>query len=128
MFEHEYCYCFYTVKCFQLLLSNISNSIRYSSIVYRQWSGYKYCYSTLFIHLQMIKWFQVLLCNTNNLISHTVKEFQVLLFNTNNFIQHYSFVCTQFNSLKYCYVSLTIQLNICHLFIQFKCQTVLFDS
>ena len=47
---------------------------------------------------------------------HTSKEFQVLLFNTNNCIQHYSFVCTQLNDSKYYYVSLTIQLNMRHLF------------
>ena len=43
---------------------------------------------------------------------HTVKEFQVLLINTNNSIQHYSFNSTQLNCSK----SLTIQLNISHLF------------
>ena len=43
---------------------------------------------------------------------YTVKWFKVLLTNTNNFIQHYSFVCTQLNGSKYCYASLTIQLNI----------------
>ena len=47
---------------------------------------------------------------------HTVKEYQVLLFNTNNSIKYYSFVCTQLNGSKYCDVSLTIQLNINHLF------------
>ena len=45
---------------------------------------------------------------------HTFKEFQVLLFNTNNSIQHYSFVYTQLNGFKYCYVSVTIQLNNSH--------------
>ena len=68
-----------------------------------------------------------------------------LISNTNNSIYYKSFVCTQLNGSKYCYVSITIQLNISHLFIQlnvkivlfqtiqfsistqFKCQTVLFD-
>ena len=47
---------------------------------------------------------------------HTVKWFQILLFNTYNSIQYYLFVCTQLNGSKYSYVSLTIQLNISHLF------------
>ena len=47
---------------------------------------------------------------------HTVKESQALQFNINNSIQYYSFVCTQLNSPKFCYVSLTIQFNISHLF------------
>ena len=60
-------------------------------------------------------------------------------------IYYYSFVYIQSNALKYCYVSLTIQLSINHSFTpswiikvlfqtilftirtQFKCQTVLFD-
>ena len=37
--------------------------------------------------------------------------------------QHYSFVCRQLNGFKYCYVSLTIQLNISHLLSQFKSQS-----
>ena len=35
---------------------------------------------------------------------HTVKWLQVLLFNTNYSIERYSFICTQSNSSKYCYV------------------------
>ena len=70
----------------------------------------------LFIYLQTVKWLQLLLCNTNNQFRITVKEFQVLPLNTNNFIQHFSFICTQLNSSRYCYVSLTIQLNISHFF------------
>ena len=31
---------------------------------------------------------------------------------TNYSFQHYSLVCTQLNGSKYCYVSLTIQLNV----------------
>ena len=56
-----------------------------------------------------------------------MKCLQVLLFNTNYSIECYLFVFTLLNGSKYCYVSITNQLNICHLFIQFKCQTVLFD-
>ena len=69
-------------------------------------------------------WFGWVLWHINHC---KIKEFQVLLINTNNSIQHYSFVSTQLNSFKVCYVSLTIQLNICHLFTHRKnCQTVLF--
>ena len=39
-----------------------------------------------------------------------------MLFNNNNSIQHYLFVCIQLNGSKYSYASLTIQLNISHLF------------
>ena len=41
--------------------------------------------------------------------------FQLLLPNTKKSIQHYSFVCTQLNCSKYCYISLKIQLD-SHLF------------
>ena len=37
---------------------------------------------------------------------NTVKKVDILLFNTNNFAQRDSFVCTQVNGSKYCYVSL----------------------
>ena len=33
-----------------------------------------------------------------------------------NFVYYKLFVCTQLNDIKYCYVSVTIQLNISHLF------------
>ena len=46
---------------------------------------------------------------------HTVKWFQVLLFNTNYSIQYYSFICTQVHSFKYFYLAITIQFNIYHL-------------
>ena len=42
------------------------------------------------------------------LFFHTDKWFHLFLFNMNNFIYYYSFVCAQFNSFKYYYVSLTI--------------------
>ena len=57
--------------------------------------------------------------------SRTVKWLQILLFNTNYSIQHYSFICTQLNGSKCCYIALTIQLNSC-LFIQLNGQAVLF--
>ena len=47
LFEHLYCYCFSTVKWFQLLQFNINNSIQYKSFVCRQLNSYKYSYSSL---------------------------------------------------------------------------------
>ena len=48
--------------------------------------------------------------NESELIFYqTVKLFQALLFNTNYFIEHYTFIYTQLNGSKYCYVSLTIK-------------------
>ena len=47
---------------------------------------------------------------------HTINRLQEFLFNTNYHIQHYSFIFTQWNSSKYRYVPLKIQLNFCHLF------------
>ena len=40
---------------------------------------------------------------------HTVKWLQVLVFNINYCIQHYSFICSQLNCFKYCYVMPIIQ-------------------
>ena len=47
---------------------------------------------------------------------HTDQLFQVLPFNSDYSIQYYSFICTQLDDSKYCYVSVTIELNISHLF------------
>ena len=67
----------------------------------------KYCYK---IASYMNKSFQVMLINTNISIQliclHSVTLLQV--FHTNNFI------CIQLNYSTYCYVSLTIQLDISH--------------
>ena len=57
---------------------------------------------------------------------YTVKWFQFLLFSTNNSIQHYSFVCTQLNGSKYCYVSLKIQLDNHFVYTHLNGLTVLF--
>ena len=48
----------------------------------------------------------------------------------NNSIYYQSFVCTQLNVCKYCYLTQIIQLNISHLFtyIQLNDQTVLFQT
>ena len=118
-----------------------------------QLNDFNYCYQTQFylipiICLYTVKWLQVLLLNSNysiqqnsfictqsydsNVISifqFRYAEFQVLLFNTYNSCQHYSFVYTQLNGSKYCYVSLTIQLDICYFFyLQLNDQTVLFKT
>ena len=78
------------------MVSNITNI---NSFICTQLNGFKHHYVMLIIQLR-----------------HTVKEFQVLLINTNNSIQHNLINSTQLNCSKYCYVSLTIQLNISHLF------------
>ena len=52
-------------------------------------------------------------------IAISVKWFQLLQSNTYN-TSTYSFICTQLNGSKYCYVSQTIQSNISHLFTHFN--------
>ena len=52
--DNKYCYCFYSIKWFQLLLSNTHNSIQL----------------ILFFFLQTVKWEQVLRLNTNDYIQH----------------------------------------------------------
>ena len=106
LFVHKYCYCFSTVKWFQLFLSNTNNSIQYKSFVRKQWSGYRYCNLTLIILINTIQSNFHKYCYTILIIQfwHTYKEFQVLLCITNNLIKHQLFVHTHF-----------------------KCQTVLFD-
>ena len=59
------------------------------------------------------------------IVLHRVKSFKVLLCITNNSIKQ-SFVYPQLNDQTVLF--LTIQFSIIHLFAQFKCQTVLFDS
>ena len=63
--------CFYALKCFQVLLFNTRHSFEYQAFVYTQlnyqtvlfetiqfsmstkWNGFKYCYVTLIIQLNM---------------------------------------------------------------------------
>ena len=85
---------------------------------------HEYFYLLLNIYLHTVKWLQVLLCNRNSVISdnidlHTLQRLQELLFNTNDSIQYNSFVCTQWNGSKYCYVWQTIQLKIVICFNEF---------
>ena len=54
-----------------------------------------------------------------------VKWLPVLLFNTYYFTEHYLFICAQSNGLKYCYVSLTIQVD-SNFFTQLNDQQFLF--
>ena len=69
-------------------------------------------------------------------------KFHLFLFNTNNSVYYQSFLCTQFNVFKYCYISPVTQTIIYtqlndptvlfqaiqfRISIQFACQTVLFD-
>ena len=56
-------------------------------------------------HLFALRWFQILLCNTNNSIWHIVKEFQVLLSITNNLIKNQSLVYTQLNDQTVLYLT-----------------------
>ena len=96
------------MKWFQVLLSNTNYSIQHVSFICALSNGSKYCfvipiilfckqvngfeYSTL-----IVKWFQELLCITNNLIKHQFTHCQTVLFLTIWFtISH--FFCTQ---LKY---------------------------
>ena len=51
-----------------------------------------------------------------------------LISNTNNSIDYNLFVCTQLNIFKYCYLTLTIQLNTNHLFTQLNDEKVLFQT
>ena len=46
----------------------------------------------------------------NEHAQYTVELFHLFLSDTNNSIYSQSFVCTQFNVFKYCYLTLTIQL------------------
>ena len=96
-----------TVKWLQVLVFNTNYSTEQYSFTSTKSNGCKYCYVRPIFQFR-----------------HTVKEFQVLLFNTNFSIQHLSF-CTQLNGSTYCYVSLTIQVSISHLFaysLNVKCQ------
>ena len=75
-----------------------------------------------------VKWFQILLCITNNSIKHQSFVYiqlndQTVLFQTIQFS-----MSTKINYSKYCHVSLTIQLNISHLFTQLNIKTVLFQA
>ena len=62
----------------------------------------------------------------NLILLHTVKWFQVLLCITNNSIKHQSFVYAQLNDQTDLF--LTIQFNNSFVCIQFECQAILFKS
>ena len=59
------------------------------------------------------------------ILLHAVKWFQILLFNTNYLIKHQSFLYTHLNDQTGLFQ--TSQFNTSHFCIQFKCQTILFD-
>ena len=91
-----------------------------------QLNGFTYFYQiriilfTIIICLQTVKCFQVLLINTNNSINHqsfvyTQLNDQTVLFQGIQFS-----MSTKLNSSKYSYESLTIQLNISHLFTRLR--------
>ena len=61
-----------------------------------QINGFKYCYKTLTIlfNIHLFAHSEVASSNANaKSFNCTVKWFQLLLFNTNNSIQHYSSIC-----------------------------------
>ena len=58
------------------------------------------------------KWWLVGFYGISTLVGYLILNPQLCIYIKN--IQHYSFVCTQLNGPKYCYVSLTIQLDISH--------------
>ena len=60
------------------------------------------------------------------ILLHTVKWFQVLLCITQNLTKHQPFVYKQLNVKTFLF--LTIQFNMTFVCTQFKCQTVLFDQ
>ena len=118
----NHCWLFNLKSCFYVCIKYIwflnsfcryickrTHSFEYSYIVSIIYIELEYFYLQLIICLHTVKWFQVLLCNSNNVTSviclHTVKLLQVLVFNTNYSIQLYSFICTRLNGSEYCYVS-----------------------
>ena len=59
------------------------------------------------------------------ILLHTIKWFQVLLCITNNSIKHHLFLYSQLNDQTVLF--LRIQFSLSFICTQFKCQTVLFD-
>ena len=117
------------MKWLQELLFNISNSNLHYSFICTQSNGSEYCYVIPIIQfLHTVKQFQVF-SNYNFIFTqlndskyrygiliiqfrHIVKQFQEFLFHTNNSLRYNSFVCTQLNVTKYCYVTLTNLFNV----------------
>ena len=64
--------------------------------------------------MQTVKWLQVSLVNTNNSISGT--QLKIFRYNYLTQIILVNIIHSFALSFKYCYVSLTIQLHISHLF------------
>ena len=83
--------------------------------------SFKYCYLTFilfdtihsFAHCQVVP----SICKINNFL-HAGKRFQVSYTD--------SFICKQLNDFKYCFVTLTIQLNMSFVYTQINVQRVLF--
>ena len=95
-FKHLYCYCLYTVKWFQLLLSNhiilVNNNHEIAGV----------------------KWLQVLQFNTNYFAVHSFAHSQMIP--SIAMLYQYFNSGTQLKSFKYCYLPLIILFNITHLF------------
>ena len=101
MFVHLYCYCFNPVNRFQLFLFNGRISIQHDC---------------LFVDCKILQF------NTNystqhySFILYTVKWFQELLCITNNSIKHHSFVYARLNDQAVLF--LTMQLSMSFVYIQ----------
>ena len=80
MCAHMYCYCF--SNCFndcdptQIIISNIIHLFAHSQVVSSFAIQHKLFYSTLFIYLHILKWFQQLLRDSNNSICIQVSSFK----------------------------------------------------
>ena len=72
----------------------------------------------------MIKLFQVLVFETNNLIQDNSERVQVLLFNIGYSIQYYLFVGTKLNGSKNCWLILIIQFR----HTVKECEVLLFNT
>ena len=102
---NDFNYCYVTLIILFSINTLFANNEVVSSVVIE-------CYSFICTHLNGSKYFYVI---PIILFRHTIKDFPAFLFNTNHSIENFSFVCTV-KWFKYCFVSLTIQLNISHLF------------
>ena len=67
----------------------------------------------------------IILFNINHLFADSEVVTSIAI-NTSYSNQYHSFVCTQWNGSKYCYVPLTIQLNMSFIYSQLNDQTFLF--
>ena len=98
-----------------------------SSFFCTQLNGYNYCYITVTLWHQSFIWLYLngYTCIIYYFCLHTVKWFQVLLCISNNSIKHQSFIYTHLNDLTVLFQ--TIQFGMSFVCTLFKCQKFLFD-